>query len=86
MNHLAEKKNKAGEPIPRVKTIYGLAGKEDGHGLDHPPLVRSFGAGPKDVEFFLNDSTREPSSLSIGQAAGTLSSGKGGKDSKGGAF
>lgn len=48
MTHLAEKKSKAGESIPRVKTIYGLASKDDGHGLDHPPLVRSFGAGPKD--------------------------------------
>lgn len=47
--------------------------------------MRSFGAGPKDIEFFLNDSTGEPSSLSIGQAAGTLSSEKKGKDSKGGA-
>lgn len=85
VTHLAEKKNKAGESIPRVKTIYGLASKDDGHGLDHPPLVRSFGAGPNDVEFFLNDSIGEPSSLSAGQAAGTLSSEKKGKDSKGGA-
>ena len=69
--HLAEKKNKTGESIPRVKTIFGLASKDDGHSLDHPPRVQSFGAGPKDVEFFLNDSIGAPSSLSAGQAAGT---------------
>lgn len=60
VTHLAEKRNKAGESIPRVKTIYGLASKDDGHGLDHPPLVKSFGAGPKDVKFFLNDSVSPP--------------------------
>lgn len=44
VTHLAAKKNIAGESIPRVKTIYGLASKDDGHGLDRPPLVRGFGA------------------------------------------
>ena len=70
MIHLGEKKNRAGESIPRVKTIFGLANKSDGHGLEHLPRVQSFGAGPKDVEFFLNDSSGAPSSLSTGQAAG----------------
>ena len=84
MIHLAEKKNKAGESIPRVKTIFGLANKDDGHSLDHPPRVQNFGAGPKDVEFFLNDSPGAPSSSSAGQAAGTSSGKKKGKGGKGG--
>lgn len=57
VTHLAAKKNIAGESIPRVKTIYGLASKDDGHGLSRPPLVKEFSAGPKDVKFVLNDST-----------------------------
>lgn len=82
--HLGEKKNRAGESIPRVKTIYGLANKNDRHGLDHPPRVQSFGAGPKDVEFFLNDSSGAPSSSSTGQAAGPPGSKKKAKGKKGG--
>lgn len=82
--HLAEKKNKAGESIPRVKTIFGLANKDDGHSLDHPPWVQSFGAGSKDVEFFLDDSPGAPSSSSAGQAAGTSSGKKKCKGAKGG--
>ncbi|KAK2922783.1 Argonaute linker 2 domain [Fusarium oxysporum f. sp. vasinfectum] len=52
--HLPEKRNKANEVIPRVKTIFGLARKDDGHGLAHPPRVRQHGAGAKDVEFWLD--------------------------------
>jgi len=37
--HLGEKKNKAGDSIARVKTIFGLTNKNDGHGLNHPPRV-----------------------------------------------
>lgn len=85
VTHLAAKKNIAGESIPRVKTIYGLARKDDGHGLDSPPLVKEFGAGPKDVKFFLNDSTEAPSSSSTDQATGSSSSKYKGKGSEGGA-
>ncbi|KAF4944941.1 hypothetical protein FGADI_12323 [Fusarium gaditjirri] len=52
--HLPKKRNKANEVIPRVKTIFGLARKDDGHGLAHPPRVRQHGAGAKDVEFWLD--------------------------------
>lgn len=83
--HLGEKKNRTGESISRVKTIFGLANKSDGHGLEHLPRVQSFSAGPKDVEFFLNDSSGAPSSSSTGQAAGTPGSKKKGKRKKGGA-
>lgn len=85
VTHLEVKKNIAGESIPRVKTIYGLASKDDGHGLDRPPLVSEFGAGPKDVRFFLNDSTEAPSSSCTNQATGSLSSKYKGKGTEGGA-
>jgi hypothetical protein len=52
--HLPEKRNKANEVIPRVKTIFGLARKDDGHHMAHPPRVRQHGAGAKDVEFWLD--------------------------------
>lgn len=53
-NHLPEKKNKAGQVIPRIKTIFGLARKDDGHGQANRPKVKSHGAGAKDVEFWLD--------------------------------
>lgn len=52
--HLKEKKNKKGEVVHRPKTIYGLAKKSDGQGPNRP-RVRDFGAGPKHVEFWLED-------------------------------
>lgn len=54
VTHLPERKNKFGEPIPKSKTISGFATKNDGHGLEHRPRVKHFGAGPGDVEFFLD--------------------------------
>ncbi|KAH7012261.1 ribonuclease H-like domain-containing protein [Microdochium trichocladiopsis] len=51
--HLPERKNKKGEIVRKVKTIVGLANTNDGHGLPHPPRVKEFGAGPKDVKFWL---------------------------------
>ncbi|KAF1829044.1 putative RNA interference and gene silencing protein [Decorospora gaudefroyi] len=53
--HLKEIKNKAGQVITRVSQIVGLAKKNDGHGLAHPPRVNKHGAGPRDVEFWLAD-------------------------------
>ncbi|KAH7112376.1 RNA interference and gene silencing protein, partial [Dactylonectria macrodidyma] len=64
ITHLTEKKNNKGGAIPRIKTIIGLAGKNDGHGLAHPPKVGAFGAGPKDVEFWLDASPPQQSSSS----------------------
>lgn len=52
-SHLPEKRNKAGEMIPRLKTIFGLARKDDGHGMAHPPRILHHGAGAKDVQFWL---------------------------------
>ncbi|KAI4102713.1 MAG: hypothetical protein LQ345_007359, partial [Seirophora villosa] len=85
VTHLAEKKNKSGQSIPRVKTIFGLARKDDGHGLDHPPRVGNFGAGSKAVDFYLGNSPGAPSSSSAGKAAGTPGSIGKGKGKKGGA-
>jgi eukaryotic translation initiation factor 2C len=53
-NHLPEKKNNAGQVIPRIKTIFGLARKDDGHALPNRPKIKSHGAGAKDVEFWLD--------------------------------
>lgn len=62
--HLKEKKNKKGEVIHRPKTIFGLAKKSDGQGPNRP-RVAEFGAGPKQVEFWLEDrSTTAPASSS----------------------
>ena len=83
VTHLGEKRNRAGEIIPRVKTIFGLANTGDGRGLERPPRVPSFGAGPNGVQFFLKDSSGAPSSSSTGQAAETSVSKKKGKGKKG---
>jgi eukaryotic translation initiation factor 2C len=49
------KTNKAGKRIPRFKTIMSLAKKDDGRGQPNPPIVSEFGAGAKDVKFFLEN-------------------------------
>lgn len=58
------KKNRAGTRIPRTKTIMGLATKDDGRADAHPPIVSEFGAGPKDVRFWVqkDQSSKTPSS------------------------
>lgn len=62
-NHLKAKKNRSGETIIRAKTIRGLAVPNDGHTSAHPPRVKEFGAGPKDVKFWLEQpaQTAKPS-------------------------
>lgn len=80
--HIPEKKDKAGRSIPRIKTIYGLAGPADGRDLAHPPRVQRFGAGAKEVSFFLNESPGSPFSSSGGPAA-TAGQAGGGKKKKG---
>ncbi|KZL66534.1 rna interference and gene silencing protein, partial [Colletotrichum incanum] len=69
--HLPEKKNKSGEVIPRIKTIYGLATPNDGQGLAHPPRVREYGAGPKHVEFWLDNHTQTDPSTREETVSGT---------------
>ena len=86
--HLKEKTNKAGLVVPRVKTVFGLATKNDGHGLEHPPRVQKHGANVKEVEFFLSDSPLATGSSSAVPGAAmdqpSKSSGKKGKGKKGG--
>ena len=55
ITHLPPRKNKAGQVIPRIKTVVGFANMRDGRGTEHPPRVRSFAAGPKDVQFWMED-------------------------------
>lgn len=76
--HLPERRNRKGEVVVRAKTIYGLANKNDGTDQAHPPRVKSFGAGPRDVEFWLETSG------SSSQPAQPASSGQGKKKKKGG--
>lgn len=72
--HLKAKTNKAGQEIPRRKAIVGLATPGDGKDLDHPPRVSTFGAGPKGVEFWLDQKPSPSPSKGV----------KGGKGGKGG--
>lgn len=68
--------NRAGHRVPRIKQIVGLVTREDGRGLQHPPIVADFGAGPKDVKFFLNGQAEGP----VGKSKDP--SGTGGKKGK----
>ncbi|KAI0486973.1 ribonuclease H-like domain-containing protein [Xylaria cf. heliscus] len=57
------KKNKNGIITPRVKTIYGLAGQDDGsRNSENRPRVKRYGAGAKEVEFWLNGTGGKSSS------------------------
>jgi hypothetical protein len=49
------RRNRAGDEIPRIRAIAGLATPNDGNGLQNPPRVQKFAAGSKEVEFFLGD-------------------------------
>ncbi|GAW12859.1 hypothetical protein ANO14919_022300 [Xylariales sp. No.14919] len=58
--HLRQKRNKNGEIIVRAKAISNLATRDDGTtakgvSLEHRPRVSQYGAGPKNVEFWLED-------------------------------
>ena len=84
-HHLPPKKNKKGEIIPRVKTIFGLAHhKLDGHGtpkLPKPPIISEFGAGPGFVKFWLEDggpsSAKKPTPGKQGPKGGSQPKGSG---------
>jgi eukaryotic translation initiation factor 2C len=54
--HLPVKKSKnTKQKVSTVKTIFGLAQEQDGSGDAHQPQIKGFGAGPKDVKFWLAD-------------------------------
>ncbi|KJK93346.1 hypothetical protein H633G_02801 [Metarhizium anisopliae BRIP 53284] len=54
------KTNRQGDVIKRIKMITGLATQMDGRDNQYPPRIAGFGAGPKDVEFFLAGSLSPP--------------------------
>lgn len=69
--------NSRGQRIPRIKTVQGLATKDDGRNLAHPPIVQNFGAGAKEVQFFLDSSPGSSSSKSAPVVGGGGKKGKG---------
>jgi eukaryotic translation initiation factor 2C len=80
--HLPEKRNKANQVIPRIKTIFGLARKDDGHKLANRPRIKGHGAGAKDVEFWL-DGDASSSGAPKPEAGATKGKGKGKAQPKG---
>ncbi|KAI4711216.1 hypothetical protein J4E89_003781 [Alternaria sp. Ai002NY15] len=80
--HLAEKRNKAKQVIPRIKTIFGLARKDDGHKLANRPRIKGHGAGAKDVEFWL-DADAGSSGAPKAEAGAAKGKGKGKPQPKG---
>jgi hypothetical protein len=52
-----QRRNRRGEPVPRIKAINALASPGDGRQSAHPPRVARYGAGPNDVEFWVDEST-----------------------------
>ncbi|KAL7791377.1 Piwi domain-containing protein [Trichoderma ceciliae] len=78
--HLKDKLDKKGKAIPRIKTIWGFANRNDGNGLAHPPRVKAIGSGPKDVEFWLEASPQKGQPQSAASAPGRKK--KGGQGAK----
>ncbi|CAD6506115.1 BgTH12-07045 [Blumeria graminis f. sp. triticale] len=57
VTHFPPKLSKVtGKPIPRVRTIQGLANTSDGANEEHKPEVLGFGAGPQKVKFWISES------------------------------
>ena len=76
VSHLPIKKDKAGQVIPRIKTVFAFARKDDGQGGDGPsPRVQRFAAGAKEVEFFLRDESSQKSQAQ-GKKGGSTSGGR----------
>lgn len=59
ITHIA-RKNSRGEARPRIKSIQSLANRGDAGASANPPKVSRHGAGPNDVEFFLNEAAPKP--------------------------
>lgn len=79
VTHIA-RTNRAGRRIPRIKTIQGLATNDDGRRQAHPPIVPQFGAGAKEVQFYLADAGEGASGKTRAPGGGK----KGNKTSKAG--
>ncbi|EER22939.1 Piwi domain containing protein [Coccidioides posadasii C735 delta SOWgp] len=78
-------KVKGNQRIPRVKTITGFANTGDGRGLEHPPRVAHFAAGPDKVYFYLKGPLKEGQSQSEGKGGKKGKRGKGKEKDKAGA-
>lgn len=65
------RRNSAGRQIPRFKVITGVATKNDGSALSHPPIVGGYGAGPKDVRFWLESTSESSSAATARPGTGT---------------
>lgn len=64
------RKNRAGIQVPRIKVIHGLAMRNDGARLPHPPVIPQPGAGPKEVSFYLENAAGESSSAPAASSGG----------------
>jgi hypothetical protein len=62
--HLPTKKNRAGNMVASIASIYDLATTNDGGTSASAPQVKSHGAGPKDVKFYLETKTPDPAAIS----------------------
>lgn len=69
-------KNSKGKRIPKLKKVQGFATVDDGRRLTHPPIVSQFGAGAKEVKFYLEDTIGNPSSKPNPAASGGGKKGK----------
>ncbi|KEY70180.1 hypothetical protein S7711_03401 [Stachybotrys chartarum IBT 7711] len=58
--HLPAQKNKRGEKIARLRTIFSLATPQDGQGFQNRPRVSKFGAGSRGVSFWLANTPAVP--------------------------
>jgi eukaryotic translation initiation factor 2C len=69
--HLPAKKNKRGQVIPNATTVWDVATTNDGNGEANPPQVMKYGAGPKEVKFWLVDksATAKPKPANIPAAS-----------------
>ena len=65
------RRNRTGRQIPRIKVITGVATRNDGASLPHPPIIQGYGAGPKDVRFWLESLSEASSSATAMPGAGS---------------
>ncbi|ETN39977.1 uncharacterized protein HMPREF1541_04252 [Cyphellophora europaea CBS 101466] len=69
------RRSSSGRAIPRIKVIAGLAKPADGAQQHKPPVVPEFGAGPKNVQFFLAGGQKQPPKPKGGTSKGAVRGG-----------
>ena len=70
------RRRRGGRVIPRIKQISALARGGDGSQQPKPPIVTHFGAGPKDVKFFLAGPEQAPATGTANVGPGAPASGQ----------